>query len=220
MLYVGSSGSAGSRGLRLKKKGDTTTVEEVWTSRKIKVSHGNWLRIGDYVYGSGGGGGGGSTFITAFNIKTGEIAWQERGFGQAKLIRVGKNVLILDPDTGTQIEMLLPELEIEIFPIDDDAKDGSDGKGKGANFRFQLQPKIEGTKRHLYLRMQWLGTGQEAVRTLELDLGTDLRTKLDIEQLLNSEPLKKELEQLPPEFRKQLESMLRQAQMPAPKVRR
>jgi hypothetical protein len=130
-----------------------------------------------------------------------------------------KNVLILDSDTGTGVEMLLPELEIEIFPIDDDDKDDGDARGDEARFRFQLQRKMEGTEQHLYLRVQWPIAGQGAMRNLELDLGTDVGTKLDIEQLLNSEPLKQELDQLPPEIRRQLESALRKAQFPASKVK-
>ena len=60
------------------------------------------------------------------------------------------------------------------------------------------------------------------MRNLELDLGTsaDLETKLDIEKLLKSKPLKKELQQLPPEIRKRLESALRKAHFPAAKVKR
>jgi hypothetical protein len=131
-----------------------------------------------------------------------------------------KNVLILNSDMGAGIEMLLPELEIEIFPIDDDDKDDGDARGDEARFRFQLQRKMEGTEQHLYLRVQWPIAGQGAMRNLELDLGTDSGTKLDIEQLLNSEPLKKELDQLPPKIRKQLESALRKAQWSASKVRR
>jgi hypothetical protein len=131
-----------------------------------------------------------------------------------------KNVLILDPDAGTGIEMLLPELEIEIFPIDDDDKNSPNQfDGDGAKFRFQLQPRTEGAKQHLYLRVQWPIAGQGVMRNLELDLGTDLGTNPDIERLLNSEPLKTELKRLPPDVRKQLESALRKTRFPASNIK-
>ena len=131
-----------------------------------------------------------------------------------------KNVLILDPDAGTGVEMLLPELEIEIFPIDDDDKNNPNQiDGDEARFRFQLQPRVEGAKQHLYLRVQWPIAGQGAMRNLEFDLGTDVGTNPDIEQLLKRETLKTELQQLPSGVRKQLESALRKTRFPASNVK-
>ena len=42
-----------------------------------------------------------------------------------------KNVSIYDPETGSKVELLLPELDIEIFPIEDDgSEDGKNGEGE------------------------------------------------------------------------------------------
>jgi hypothetical protein len=132
-----------------------------------------------------------------------------------------KNVLILDPDAGTGVDMLLPELDIEIFPIDDDDKNSPDQfDGDEATFRFQLQPRTEGAEQHLYLQVQWPIAGQGAMRNLELDLGTDVGTKREIEQLLRSERFKKELQQLPPDVRKQLKSALRKTRLPLSNVKK
>ena len=57
LLYVTSGGTAGSRALKLTRSADVTSVEEVWTNKKVKIGQGNVIRIGDQVYGSGGGSG-------------------------------------------------------------------------------------------------------------------------------------------------------------------
>lgn len=42
-----------------------------------------------------------------------------------------KNVSIYDPETGSKVELTLPELDIEIFPIDDEEADESTIKSGG-----------------------------------------------------------------------------------------
>ena len=47
----------------------------------MRVHHGTAIRIGDYVYGSSGDFG--PAFFAAVNVKTGEIAYQDRIFRKA-----------------------------------------------------------------------------------------------------------------------------------------
>ncbi len=89
-----SSPTAGARGLKLTNKGEKTEVEEIWSTRKIQFYHVSTVRDGDYVYGSTGTMG--PAFMAAVNIKTGEIAWRERGFAKANLLSAEGRVYILD----------------------------------------------------------------------------------------------------------------------------
>ena len=95
LLFV-TSGQGGSVGLKLSKTGDKTTVEKAWTNAKLQVSIVNAVRVGDYIYGSSGTSG--PHFVTAINAKTGEVAWQERGFGKANLVHADGKILLLDDE--------------------------------------------------------------------------------------------------------------------------
>lgn len=46
LLYVSSGGEAGSRGLKLTRKGKKTRVEEVWANKKMGIGQGNVVRVG------------------------------------------------------------------------------------------------------------------------------------------------------------------------------
>jgi len=95
LLYV-STGEVGSMGLKLSKADGKTKVEKVWKNEKMQCSQGSVIRIGDHIYGSSGAMG--PAFVTAINAKTGEVAWQERGFAKATLIHADGKLLLLDED--------------------------------------------------------------------------------------------------------------------------
>ena len=50
----------------------------------MRVHIGTAIRVGDFVYASSGDFG--PAFLTAINIKTGKIAWQDRSFSRAQLL--------------------------------------------------------------------------------------------------------------------------------------
>jgi len=106
MLYVSSGGEAGSRGLRLRKDGSVTKVEEVWTTRKMAVGQGNATRAGKYIYASSGDG---PAFVTALNLSDGSLAWRERGFGKATMVYGDGKLIILDEDGS--LTLATPTLE-------------------------------------------------------------------------------------------------------------
>ncbi len=95
VLYV-STGIAGSRGLKFSKSGGKTVVEQVWKNDKMQVSQGNALRVGDFFYGSSAGMG--PAFVSAVHAKTGELAFQERGFAKANMLYADGKFLILDEE--------------------------------------------------------------------------------------------------------------------------
>lgn len=94
-LYVSSGGDAGARMLKLSRKGDTTTVEEVWTSKKMQVGRANAIRVADRIYGSAGGE---ASFIGAADARTGRVSWRERGLAEANMLYADGKLIILDED--------------------------------------------------------------------------------------------------------------------------
>ena len=91
-----SSPQAGARGLRLVRAGEAIEVEEIWSTRRVQLYHVASVRIGDWVYGSTGVTS--PAFMTAVNIRTGEVAWRERGFGKANCVEADGKLVILDED--------------------------------------------------------------------------------------------------------------------------
>ena len=65
------------------------------------------IALGDYVYGTTGDFG--PAFLTALNIKTGESAWQHRGFGRASLVYADGKTIIMDEDGDLALARLAPE---------------------------------------------------------------------------------------------------------------
>lgn len=102
-----SSPEAGARGLKLTNRNGKTHVEEIWSTRKIQFYHVTSVREGDWVYGSTGTMG--PAFLAAVNIKTGEIAWRERGFAKANCVGADGKLLILDEDGALTLARVSPE---------------------------------------------------------------------------------------------------------------
>ena len=92
VLFVTSAYNGGSRALRVTRQGDGTRVEELWFTNRLRIMFGNAIRIGDYIYGSTGDFG--PAFLTALDIKTGEVAWQERGFGRSSFVYADGKLII------------------------------------------------------------------------------------------------------------------------------
>jgi hypothetical protein len=69
---------------------------EVWSNNRMRVHFSTVVRIGDYVYGSSGDFG--PAPLTAVDIKTGKIAWQDRSFPKANFIYVDGRFIVLDED--------------------------------------------------------------------------------------------------------------------------
>jgi hypothetical protein len=63
----------------------------------MRVHHTNALRIGSHVYASNGDFG--PAPLTAVDVRTGEIAWQDRRFAKSTLVAAGAHSLLLE-ETG------------------------------------------------------------------------------------------------------------------------
>ncbi len=107
LIFFSSAYDSGSRVIKLTKKGGKTVTEKVWYSRKMRLHHANPVRLGDYVYGSSGDFG--PAFFMGMNLRTGKVAWRERGFRKATCVYGDGKVIILDEDGQLALTTVTPE---------------------------------------------------------------------------------------------------------------
>jgi outer membrane protein assembly factor BamB len=107
LLFVSSAYGVGSRALELRQAGGRTAVVEKWHSPRMRVHIGSVIHAGEYVYGSSGDFG--PAFLSAINLKTGSVAWQERGFARAQLVYADGKLIVLDEDGTLALTTASPE---------------------------------------------------------------------------------------------------------------
>ena len=96
MLFVSAAYDGGSVALRLRQLDGHTTVEEVWSTNRMRVHFSNALRVGNLILGSSGDFG--PTFLTAMDITTGEERWRERSFARSHMLYADGKVVFVDED--------------------------------------------------------------------------------------------------------------------------
>lgn len=106
ILFVSSAYKAGSRALRLTREGDATRVEELWFTNRVRFMFLSAVRVGDHIYGTSGDLG--PQFLTALDLKTGQSAWQHRGFARSSLLYADNKGIILEEDGDLTIAKLDP----------------------------------------------------------------------------------------------------------------
>jgi outer membrane protein assembly factor BamB len=106
ILFMTSAYNGGGRAVRLSRDGMETHVEELWFNTRLAVMFANVLRLGDYLYGSSGGFG--PAIVTALHVKTGEIAWQQRGYGRSSFVHADGKVIMLTEDGHLVLARLSP----------------------------------------------------------------------------------------------------------------
>ncbi len=106
LLFLSSAYSGGSRVLKLARKDGKTSVSELWFSRRLRVHHSTAIRIGDYVYASSGDFG--PAFFSAVNVKTGDIAFQDRSFPKTNFLYADGKLIILDEDGNLALATVSP----------------------------------------------------------------------------------------------------------------
>lgn len=107
ILFISSAYDCGSRALQLQQSGGKTTVKELWASNRMRVHHGTVIRLGDLVFGSSGTSG--PAPLTAVNVKTGEVVWQDRAFPKATFVYADGKLILLDEDGQLALLRLSPQ---------------------------------------------------------------------------------------------------------------
>jgi outer membrane protein assembly factor BamB len=107
LLFLSSAYDGGSSVLHLTRAEGKTTVSEAWHTNKMRLHHGNAVRVGDYVYGSSGDFG--PAFLSAVNVKTGVVAWQDRSFSKSSFVYADGKLILLDEDGQLALVTVSPE---------------------------------------------------------------------------------------------------------------
>ena len=96
LLFASSAYGTGSRVIELHQSGGKTTVAEKWFNPRMRIHIGTAIRVGGIVVGSSGDFG--PAFLTAVDVATGRILWQDRTFARAQLLYADGKLVVLDED--------------------------------------------------------------------------------------------------------------------------
>ncbi|HLK61923.1 MAG TPA: PQQ-binding-like beta-propeller repeat protein [Bryobacteraceae bacterium] len=108
LLFVSAEYDAGAKVIHLTRKGQQTTAEEVWSSNRLRLHHGNAMLIDDILYFSSGGKGS-VAILTAVELRTGKIRWQERSIPKATFVWADQKLITLDGDGNLMIAHPSPQ---------------------------------------------------------------------------------------------------------------
>jgi outer membrane protein assembly factor BamB len=107
LLLISSAYGVGTRALELRRAGGKTTVTERWHTQRMRVHIGTMIPLGTHAYGSSGDFG--PAFISAIDLKTGAIAWQDRSFARAQLLFADGKIIVLDEDGALGLATVSPQ---------------------------------------------------------------------------------------------------------------
>lgn len=97
LLFISAEYDAGAKVIHLERNGLRTKATEVWASNRLRLHHGNAMRIGDTVYFSSGGKGS-VAILTAVDVRSGKILWQDRSIPKATFVWADQKLITLDGD--------------------------------------------------------------------------------------------------------------------------
>jgi outer membrane protein assembly factor BamB len=107
LLFASAAYSSGSRALELRRSEGKTVVAEKWYTNRMRVHIGTVIRLGDYAYGSSGDFG--PAFLSAVDMKTGKIVWQDRSFSRTQLLYADGKMILLDEDGNLGLANVTPQ---------------------------------------------------------------------------------------------------------------
>jgi outer membrane protein assembly factor BamB len=108
LLFVSSEYEGGAKVIELQRQGLQTKATELWSSNRLRLHHGNAMRIGDVIYFSSGGKGS-QPILSAVEARTGKIVWQERSIGKATFVQADGKLITLDGDGTLMIAYPSPQ---------------------------------------------------------------------------------------------------------------
>jgi outer membrane protein assembly factor BamB len=107
LLFVSAEYDAGAKVVQLTRKGEQTSVTELWSSNKLRLHHGNAMLIGETLYFSSGG-----KFtapvMTAVDMRSGKVHWQQRG-PKSTFVWADQKLITLDGDGNLMIAHPSPQ---------------------------------------------------------------------------------------------------------------
>jgi outer membrane protein assembly factor BamB len=108
LLFVSSEYGGGAKVVELKRSGQQTTATELWSSNRLRLHHGNAMRVGDGIYFSSGGKGS-QAILSAVDARSGKIYWQERSIEKATFVWADQKLITLDQDGNLMIAHPSPQ---------------------------------------------------------------------------------------------------------------
>jgi outer membrane protein assembly factor BamB len=107
LLFVASAYGLGARTLELHQTGGKTTAKELWYDPHLELHIGTAIGRDGYVYISSGYNG--PVLMGAVELKTGKIAWRQRGFAKAQLLWADGKMILADEDGSLALCRATPE---------------------------------------------------------------------------------------------------------------
>ena len=108
LLFVSSAYGGGAKVIELQRNGQQTTATELWSSNRLRLHHGNAMRVGDAIYFSSGGKGS-QAILSAVDARSGRILWQERSIEKATFVWADQKLITLDQDGNLMIAHPSPQ---------------------------------------------------------------------------------------------------------------
>ena len=108
LLFISAEYGAGAKVIELQRNGLQTKATELWSSNRLRLHHGNAMRIGDVIYFSSGGKGS-QAILSAVEVRSGKILWQERSIQKATFVWADQKLITLDQDGNLMIAHPSPQ---------------------------------------------------------------------------------------------------------------
>ena len=102
VLVVSSAYNGGGRGIQVDK-----TAKELWHHNRLRVHHTNMVCKGGVVYGSSGDFG--PAPMTAIDVKSGKVLWQDRAFAKAAFVLAKDRLYVVDDDGTVGVASISPQ---------------------------------------------------------------------------------------------------------------
>lgn len=106
ILFISSAYGSGSQGIQLMRDGQGISARTIWKSNRMRIHHGNAVRVGETVYGSSGDFG--PAPLSAIDVKTGKMLWQDRALSKANFVYADRKLIGLDEDGNLGMVQLAP----------------------------------------------------------------------------------------------------------------
>lgn len=108
LLFVSAEYDAGAKVVELTRNGQQTTAKELWSSNRLRLHHGNAMRIDDTIYFSSGGKGS-QAILSAVDVRSGKVQWQQRSIEKATFVWADRKLITLDQDGNLMIAHPSPQ---------------------------------------------------------------------------------------------------------------
>jgi outer membrane protein assembly factor BamB len=108
LLFISAEYNAGAKVIELQREGQQTKATELWSSNRLRLHHGNAIRVGNAIYFSSGGKGS-QAILSAVDARSGTIHWQERSIEKATFVWADQKLITLSQDGQLMIAHPSPQ---------------------------------------------------------------------------------------------------------------